>query len=78
MDVYYHIQQNYIVDSKVLFVLHWNNRNPEVYREQCVNYSEKYNVLFIVPGVSHDLFPKDQDYNMGNMFDMNGMMKFYQ
>lgn len=71
MDVYYHIPQNYTVDSKVLFVLHGNARNPEVYRKQWVNYSEKYNVLLIVPGFSRDLFPKDQDYNMGNMFDMN-------
>jgi predicted esterase len=71
MNVYYYMPRNYNENSRVLFVLHGTGRNADSYRDSWIEHVEKNNVLLIVPGFSKELFPLDQDYNMGNMFIMD-------
>lgn len=61
----------YSGNSKILFVMHGNKRNGDVYRDQWSDIAEKNNVLLIVPEFSRKYFPKDDNYNMGNMFKMD-------
>ncbi len=71
LKVYTYKPTKYNENSKILFVMHGNRRNPDVYRNQWAKLAEKYNALLICPGFSNKYFPLDQDYNMGHMFAMN-------
>ncbi|MCF6270262.1 MAG: hypothetical protein L3J41_11160 [Melioribacteraceae bacterium] len=61
----------YFDNSKILFVMHGNKRNGDVYRDQWMELAEKNSVLLIVPEFSQKYFPEDDNYNMGNMFIMD-------
>ena len=71
LEVYTYKPTNYNANSEILFVMHGNRRNPDVYRDQWVEFAEENNALLICPGFDIKNFPLDQDYNMGHMFHMN-------
>lgn len=73
--IWTYVPMHYTSDSKVLFVLHGNKRNADVYRNQWTNIAERNNTLLIVPEFSRKYFPRDVNYNMGNIFKMDSTDK---
>ncbi len=72
LTVYSYLPSNYKDSSPVLFVMHGNSRTAEKYRDDWINIAEKHNALLLVPHFSRENgFPEDDQYNMGNMFDMD-------
>ncbi len=71
INVFTYLSNHYNSNSKILFVMHGVNRNASVYRDQWSEIAEKNNALLIVPEFSIKYFPKDYNYNMGNMFVMD-------
>jgi len=69
--VWYYLPSGFNAKSKILFVMHGNKRNGSVYRDQWVKIAQRQNALLIVPEFSRKDFPLDDDYNMGNMFEMD-------
>jgi hypothetical protein len=65
---------NTSAESPILFVIHGNSRTAESYREAWIEIAEKNNTLLLVPHFAREAgFPKDQHFNMGNMFRMDSL-----
>jgi hypothetical protein len=70
--VYSYLPSNYKDSSPVLFVMHGSSRTAKKYRDDWINIAEQHNALLLVPHFSRENgFPVDDQYNMGNMFDMD-------
>ncbi len=75
IEVRTYMPTKYSNNSKMIFIMHGNKRNGDVYRDQWIDLAEKNNALLIVPEFSHKYFPEDDNYNMGNMFKMDSTEK---
>lgn len=70
--VYSYLPSDYGDNSPVLFVMHGNSRTAENYRNAWLEIAEKNHALLLVPHFSRENgFPEDDQYNMGNMFNMD-------
>ncbi len=69
--VWYYLPPKFSENSQILFVMHGNKRNGKTYRNQWVKIAERNNAILVVPEFSRKYFPLDDNYNMGNMFEMD-------
>ena len=72
MWVWYYRPAGLRLDSRVLFVLHGVLRNADLYRDDCIRLAQEYRVLLLVPEFSRALYPTNDSYNFGNLFDEAG------
>jgi hypothetical protein len=66
--VYYYAPQRLTQTSRIVFVLHGDNRKGAAYRDVWKQYAESYNFLVICPELSDAEFPYSK-YNLGNVYD---------
>ncbi len=66
--VYYYCPKRFSPKSKIVFVLHGDNRNGAFYRNEWSTYAEKYNFLVLCPELTKEDFPY-MKYNLGNIYD---------
>ncbi len=71
LTVHTYVPSKFEPGSRVLFVMHGNTRNADDYRDQWTEIAERRNALLLCPEFSNEDFPKDTQYNMGNMFVMD-------
>jgi hypothetical protein len=71
LTVYTYLPSEYSRSSPILFVMHGNTRNAGDYRDQWAEIAERRNALLLCPEFSGEDFPRDTQYNMGNMFLMD-------
>jgi hypothetical protein len=67
--VWYYQPAKFSVDMPVLFVMHGAKRDAQRYRDEWIQYAEKYGFLLIAPEFSHKYYPGKREYNEGNLFD---------
>ena len=70
--VWYYQPSGSSLDMPVLFVMHGVKRDAQRYRDEWIQYAERYGFLLIVPEFSHKYYPGKREYNDGNIFDMMG------
>ena len=71
LTVWTYIPSGYVPSSPILFVMHGNSRNADDYRNQWAEIAERNNAFLLCPEFSKKDFPRDTQYNMGNMFVMD-------
>jgi len=54
-------------DTRVVIVMHGNQRNADDYRDAWKRHSEEENLLVLVPEFSEKIFPGSNAYNLGGM-----------
>jgi len=57
----------------IVFVMHGVKRNGSDYRDNWILLAQEHNLLIVVPEYSQEHYPKSRSYNLGNMFDSNGL-----
>lgn len=57
----------------IVFVMHGVNRNADTYRDNWVALADEYKLLIIAPEFSKEDFPGADQYNLGGMFNDQGM-----
>lgn len=73
MNVWYYLPNQFPKDGKVLFVMHGVNRNADEYRDNWIELAERNNLLIVAPEFSESLFPSENSYQLGNVFDKDGV-----
>lgn len=66
--VYYYAPKKLTQNSRIVFVLHGDNRNGARYRDEWQKYARKYNFLVLCPELSKRDF-SFWEYNCGNIYD---------
>lgn len=69
ISVWYYRPAGFTHDTPMVFVMHGVNRNARQYRDEWVQYAERYGFLLIVPEFSRKYYPGKREYNDGNLFD---------
>lgn len=67
--VWYYQPPNLPVNPPIVFIMHGIRRNARNYRDDWIAYAKQYSFLLVVPEFSKRFYPKNYDYNYGNMFD---------
>ncbi len=67
--VWYYQPSGFSPDAPVLFVMHGVKRDAQRYRDEWIQYAERYGFLLIAPEFSHKYYPGKREYNEGNLFD---------
>jgi dienelactone hydrolase len=70
--VWYYQPDGFSRDMPVLFVMHGVKRDARRYRDEWIQYAERYGFLLIAPEFSHKYYPGKREYNDGNLFDRMG------
>lgn len=73
--VYYYRPARMEPETRVVFVMHGNQRNPDEYRDQWTGWAEQYGFLLVVPGFLRERFPEREGYNFGNVLTVTGERK---
>jgi poly(3-hydroxybutyrate) depolymerase len=58
--------------TPILFALHGMGRNAESMRNAWTGYAESQGVIVVAPEFDKQSFPKETDYNLGNIQDARG------
>ena len=66
--VYYYAPKKLTKTSRIVFVLHGDNRNGQRYRDEWQRYAGRYNFLVVCPELAKTDFNYWQ-YNCGNIYD---------
>ncbi len=72
MTVWYYQPAGNLPDMPLLFVMHGARRDAQRYRDEWIQYADRYGFLLIVPEFSHKYYPGNREYTEGNMFDKKG------
>lgn len=68
MNVFYHIPQNTIATTQVLFIFHGASRDALENRDALITKANEHNIAIVVPEFSEINFPGGDGYNLGNVF----------
>ncbi len=66
--VYYYCPKRLTQTSRIVFVLHGDNRNGAIYRNEWSQYAEENNFLVLCPEFTEEEFPY-MKYNLGNIYN---------
>jgi poly(3-hydroxybutyrate) depolymerase len=72
MTVWYHRPAGFTTESAIVIVCHGVGRNADEYRDAWVMEAEDRGFLLLVPDYSRALYPTNDEYNLGNMIDVQG------
>lgn len=72
INVYYYKPERLTPGSRIVFVMHGNQRKAKGYCDLWAKFANKYNFLVICPEFSERDFPGGFGYNMGNVFTNKG------
>jgi hypothetical protein len=67
--VWYYQPSGFFIDKPVLFVMHGVKRDAQRYRDEWIQYAERYGFLLVAPEFSRKYYPGKREYNEGNLFD---------
>jgi hypothetical protein len=67
--VWYYQPSKFSLDMPVLIVMHGVKRDAQRYRDEWIQYAERYGFLLIAPEFAHKYYPGKREYNEGNIFD---------
>lgn len=73
LNLWYFSPEDNPKDATILFVMHGTNRDADSYRDSWVQIAKENNLLLIVPEFSDEDFPGSRSYNLGNIFNENGL-----
>jgi len=71
-DIYYCGPRRIKNDTRVVIVMHGNQRNAEDYRDAWEDYAEEESLLVLVPEFTDRIFPGSNSYNLAGMVSSNG------
>ncbi|MCG8481875.1 MAG: hypothetical protein MJA31_01055, partial [Clostridia bacterium] len=60
-------------DLPILFVMHGTKREGERYMDNLIEFADQYQFIIIAPEFSKAKYPGSAGYNLGNMFDDEGV-----
>lgn len=72
MRVLYHAPSKIDAETRVWFVIHGANRNPDSYRNGWTDHVKDDNVLLLLPEFTRENFPGASSFNLGNVRQGNG------
>lgn len=74
-EVYYCGPRRIKSDTRVVIVMHGNQRNADDYRDAWEGHAEEEDLLVLVPEFSERDFPGSSDYNLAGMVSSSGAFK---